>query len=260
MTKHDIFKVHSGISPLLISLPHDGSEIPEDIQARMQPGARSAPDTDWHVSRLYSFAMAIGATIIQPKYSRYVIDLNRPPDDVSLYPGQNTTGLCPMRQFSGEPVYLDGHWPSEHEIKSRIEQYWRPYHQALTAQIQRLHEEHGRVLLWEGHSIKSQVPFLFDGVLPDFNLGTVAGVSCKPSTQNSIQRLLSEQTRFTSVSNGRFKGGYITRNYHDLANNVETVQLELSQATYMDEESRQYDQAKAEHVQATIHQLFNAVI
>ncbi len=256
----DIFQVHLGTSPLLISLPHNGSAIPEQLQVRMQPAARNAPDTDWHVSHLYEFAKSLGATILQPKYSRYVIDLNRPPDDVSLYPGQNTTGLCPIRQFSGEPVYIEGHWPSEHEINSRIEHYWRPYHHALKTQIARLHFLHGRVLLWDGHSIKSQVPFLFDGILPDFNIGTVAGESCKPDTQNMIAQILSEQTRFTSVCNGRFKGGYITRNYCDIANNIETVQLELSQTAYMDEETRQYDEAKAGHVQAVIRKFFAAVL
>ena len=258
--QNDIFQIHLGSSPLLISLPHDGSVIPEALQARMQANARSAPDTDWHVSRLYDFAKSLGATILQPKYSRYVIDLNRPPDDVSLYPGQNTTGLCPIRQFSGEPVYLEGHWPSEHEINSRIEHYWRPYHHALKTQIARLHFLHGRVMLWEGHSIKSQVPFLFDGILSDFNLGTVAGASCKPATQDAIENILSEQNRFTSVCNGRFKGGHITRAYHDLANNIETVQLELSQATYLDEESREYDEAKAGHVQALIRKFFDAIL
>jgi N-formylglutamate deformylase len=257
---NDIFQVHQGTSPLLISLPHDGSAIPEALQERMQPEARSAPDTDWHVSRLYDFAKSMNATILQPKYSRYVIDLNRPPNDVSLYPGQNTTGLCPIRQFSGEPVYLEGHWPSEREIHSRIEHYWRPYHHALKIQVARLHFQHGRVLLWEGHSIKSKVPFLFDGILPDFNIGTVEGTSCKPETQKAIEKILSQQTRFTSVSNGRFKGGYITREYCDLAKNIETVQLELSQATYMDEGSLQYDADKAGHVQALIRKFFDAVL
>ena len=256
----DSFQIHLGGSPLLISLPHDGSAIPEALQARMQPEARSAPDTDWHVSRLYDFAKSLGATILQPKYSRYVIDLNRPPDDVSLYPGQNTTGLCPMQQFSGEPVYVEGHWPTEHEVNSRIEQYWRPYHHALKTQIARLHFLHGRVLLWEAHSIKSQVPFLFDGVLPDSNVGTVDGASCKPKTQNTIEKILSEQTRYSSVSNGRFKGGYITRNYCNLADNIETVQLELSQTTYMDEECLEFDEVKAGHVQAILRKLFGALL
>ena len=260
MKQNDIFTLHVGISPLLISLPHDGSEIPHDLQERMQPGARLAPDTDWHVSRLYAFAQAMGATILTPKYSRYVIDLNRPPDDVSLYPGQNTTGLCPVRQFSDEPVYLDGHWPSEHEIKARIEHYWRPYHQALKEQIDRLHAEHGRVLLWEGHSIRSQVPFLFEGKLPDFNIGTVAGASCSELTQSRIEEVLVGQSQFSWVSNGRFKGGYITRHYCDPAKNIEAVQLELSQSTYMDEDSNTYSEALANQTQHLIKKLLEAAL
>ena len=260
MMQNDIFTVHVGISPLLISLPHDGSNIPEDLQARMQPSARSAPDTDWHVSRLYDFAIAMGATILRPKYSRYVIDLNRSPDDVSLYPGQNTTGLCPTRQFSDEPVYLEGHWPSEHEIQSRIEHYWRPYHHALKEHIARLHAEHGRVLLWEGHSIRSQVPFLFEGKLPDFNIGTVAGTSCSEKTQSNIEKALAAQSQYSWVSNGRFKGGYITRHYCDVAKNIEAVQLELSQSTYINEGTNSYNEALAANIQKQISELLKAAL
>ena len=163
----NVCHLHRGHRPILVSLPHDGVTIPDDIAERMTNRARIAPDTDWFVSRLYDFAKALGASILVPKYSRYVIDLNRPPDDVSLYPDQNTTGLCPTVQFSGEPVYLDGHEPMRDEIDARIETFWRPYHDALQSELARLRAEHGRVLLWEGHSIHSQVPFLFDGRLPD---------------------------------------------------------------------------------------------
>jgi N-formylglutamate deformylase len=254
------FDLHLGNSPLLISLPHDGAEIPEALLARMQISARSAPDTDWYVSRLYAFAKQLDATILQPRYSRYVIDLNRPPDDVSLYPGQNTTGLCPLVQFSGEPIYLEGQAPSEEEITDRIKAYWKPYHDALKEQISRLHALHGRVLLWEGHSIKSQVPFLFEGKLPDFNIGTVMGRSCHANTEAVIEQILSQQTDFTAVSNGRFKGGYITRNYCDIEKNIEAVQLELSQSTYMDEERCQYDEEKAMQVQHLVQKLFLALL
>jgi N-formylglutamate deformylase len=255
-----IFNLHQGNSPLLISLPHDGAEIPDTISARMQSSARSAPDTDWYVSRLYAFAKELGATILQPRYSRYVIDLNRPPDDVSLYPGQNTTGLCPLVQFNGEAIYIDSEEPSAEDINFRIKEYWQPYHQTLNAEIQRLHAAHGRVLLWEGHSIKSQVPFLFDGVLPDFNLGTVQGISCKPSTQAAIEKVLSEQSQFSWVSNGRFKGGYITRHYCDVENSIETIQLELSQESYMDEKNNDYNEEKALQVQNLIRQCLGLLL
>jgi len=179
----NICSLHRGTLPLLVSLPHDGSHIPDEFATRMVATARRAPDTDWFVSRLYEFAIAMGASVLVPTHSRYVVDLNRPEDDVSLYPGQNTTGLCPIVQFTGEPVYLAGAEPTSAEIAARVDRYWRPYHDALGEELTRLHAEHGRVLLWEGHSIRSRVPFLFEGQLPDFNLGTANGSSCLPGTQ-----------------------------------------------------------------------------
>lgn len=256
----DIFRLHRGNAPLLISLPHDGSLIPDGLAARMTPSARRAPDTDWFVSRLYDFARGLGASILVPAYSRYVVDLNRPPDDVSLYPGQNTTGLCPMVQFSGEPVYFDGEQPSGAEIGQRVEQYWRPYHQALQDELDRLRAAHGRVLLWEGHSIRSRVPFLFEGRLPDINLGTAAGASCDPATQLRIERLLELQSQYTWVSNGRFKGGHITRHYGRPTEGVEAVQLELAQPTYMDEDRAVYDEAKAGQLQLLLELMLRAAL
>src|SRR6478735_8877366 len=224
-----IFTLHTGTAPLLVSLPHDGSEIPPDIAARLVPAARRAPDTDWHVSRLYGFARELGASILVPRHSRYVVDLNRPPDDTSLYPGQNTTGLCPTVQFSGDPVYRDGAAPDPDEIAARVGRYWRPYHAALEGELQRLRAAHGRVVLWEGHSIRGEVPFLFEGRLPDLNLGTADGRSCSPALQARLVEVLQGQRRYDWVVNGRFKGGYITRQYGDPEHGVDAVQLEISQ-------------------------------
>ena len=241
----DTYTLHRGAAPLLISLPHDGTLVPGDIAARLTPSARRVPDTDWHVSRLYEFARELGASIIVPRYSRYVVDLNRPPDDVSLYPGQNTTGLCPHVQFSGEPVYQEGQGPGEEEVAARVERYWRPYHRALAGELQRLHALHGRVGLWEGHSIRGVVPFLFEGRLPDLNLGTAGGSSCTPARQARLEAVLQAQDGYDSIVNGRFKGGYITRHYGDTAQGIEAVQLEISQRIYMDEDSFEWDEAKA---------------
>jgi len=255
----DIFTLHRGTAPLLVSLPHDGSHIPEDLAARMVPAARRAPDTDWHVSRLYDFARELGASIIVPRHSRYVVDLNRPPDDTSLYPGQNTTGLCPAVQFTGEPVYLDGQAPDEAEIVQRVERYWRPYHEALVGEIERLRTQHGRVVLWEGHSIRgSELPFLFEGRLPDLNLGTSSGASCSPALQQRLEAVLTGQGDYDHVVNGRFKGGYITRHYADVSRGVEAVQLEVSQRNYMDEATFAYDAGKAARLQAVIRSLLVA--
>lgn len=256
----DICALHRGTAPLLISLPHDGSVIPDELVARMTPEARTAPDTDWFVSRLYAFAHELGASILVPRYSRYVVDLNRPPDDTSLYPGQNTTGLCPIVRFSGEPVYLPGAEPDAAEILARVETYWRPYHTMLRDELQRLRTQHGRVLLWEGHSIRGEVPFLFEGRLPDLNLGTVSGASCAAPVQARIEGVLRAQTDYDWVANGRFKGGYITRHYGDPASGINAVQLEIAQRIYMDETSAQWRENLAARASATIRDLIVAAM
>ena len=256
----DTFTLHRGTTPLLISLPHDGMALPDDIAARLVPAARRVPDTDWHVSRLYAFARELGASILVPKFSRYVIDLNRPPDDVSLYPGQNTTGLCPSVQFSGEPVYLPGTEPVPAEVERRVERYWRPYHTALAAEIARIKAAHSRVVLWEGHSIRSRVPFLFEGRLPDFNLGTAGGASCAPVLQQRLEGVLAGQKNYTFIVNGRFKGGYITRHYAAPSAGVDAVQLELAQLNYMDEDSFEYLAERAVPTQVLIRALLEAAL
>ena len=254
----NVVTVHRGTAPLLISLPHDGSEIPAAIAARMTESARRAPDTDWHVSRLYAFARELGASMLVPRYSRYVVDLNRSPDDVSLYPGQNTTGLCPIVQFCGEPVYQDGEEPTPEDIVSRVERYWQPYHAALRDELARIRSLHGRVVLWEGHSIRGEVPFLFDGRLPDLNLGTAGGASCVPALQDRLEAVLAAQSRYDWVVNGRFKGGYITRHYGDPANGIDAVQLEVSQRIYMDETTFAWNEALATETQRILRTLLEA--
>jgi N-formylglutamate deformylase len=257
----DIFTLHRGSAPLLVSLPHDGSAIPDALAARMTPEARRAPDTDWHVSRLYAFARELGASILVPRHSRYVIDLNRGEDDTSLYPGQNTTGLVPLVRFTGEAIYLPGQAPDTSEVASRIDTYWRPYHAALREELDRIRALHGRVVLWEGHSIRgSSLPFLFDGRLPDLNLGTANGASCSPSLQTRIEQVLAAQAEYDWVANGRFKGGHITRHYADPGNGIQTVQLELSQRTYMDEDSFDYDEARAARLQELLHRLLQGAL
>ncbi|WP_313917050.1 N-formylglutamate deformylase [Tahibacter sp.] len=252
--------LHHGHAPLLISLPHDGSALPAGFEDRLTASARRVPDTDWHVSRLYDFARELGASILVPRFSRYVVDLNRPPDDVSLYPGQNTTGLCPTVQFSGEPVYRPGQEPDAEEIAARVQTYWQPYHTALQQELARLRAEHGRVVLWEGHSIRSVVPFLFEGRLPDFNVGTAAGASCTPALQARLAAVMDAQNDYSHVFNGRFKGGYITRQYGRPADGVEAVQLELAQINYMDEETFSYLPERAGPTAALIRRLLQAAL
>ena len=256
----EIATLHRGSLPLLVSLPHDGSHIPAELAARMAPESRRAPDTDWHVSRLYAFAKDMGASVLVPSHSRYVVDLNRPPDDVSLYPGQNTTGLCPAVRFSGDALYLEGQQPSHDEIQARVERYWRPYHALLAEELARLRAAHGRVLLWEGHSIRAECPFLFEGVLPDLNVGTSSGASCLPELQARLESTLRAQRDYTWVVNGRFKGGYITRHYGQPAQGVDAVQLELAQKNYMDEDSFEWDESRATRLLPTLRALIDAAL
>ncbi|GLQ96032.1 N-formylglutamate deformylase [Dyella mobilis] len=252
----DIFSLKQGSAPLLISLPHNGSYIPDGLAQRLRAPARHSPDTDWHVGQLYEpLAEALGASLLKPTASRYVIDLNRPADGQALYPGRRETGLVSTIGFDGEPLYVDGQEPDAEEIRQRVEQWWQPYHQALAGEIVRLKALHGRVVLWEGHSIRSHVPMLFEGRLPDFNLGTADGTSCGADLQWRLTNVMEAQSRYDFVVNGRFKGGYITRHYGSPADGVQAVQLELAQHRYMDEESFAWDADKARPVQDTILQL-----
>lgn len=254
----DIVTVHRGTAPLLVSVPHDGSHVPAGIRERLTGEARRTPDTDWHVSRLYAFAKEMGASMIVPSHSRYVIDLNRPPDDVSLYPGQNTTGLCPLRRFDGGPVYREGEEPTEDEVTARVDAYWRPYHAALQEELARIHAAHGRAVLWEAHSIRGEAPWLFDGRLPDLNLGTAGGTSCSPALQQRLQAVLDGQGDYSHVTNGRFKGGYITRHYGRRDDGIDAVQLEISQRIYMDEDTFDYREERAAGAQRVIRALLEA--
>lgn len=256
----DVFTLHRGSAPLLVSLPHDGSDLPPGLVPRLTEAAQRVPDTDWHVGRLYAFARELGASILRPRFSRYVIDLNRPPDDVSLYPGQNTTGLCPLNRFDGGPVYREGQQPSVEEIAERVQFFWRPYHDALADEIARLHAQHGHMVLWEGHSIRGELPWLFEGKLPDLNLGTAAGASCTPALQARLQAILERQRDYTWVVDGRFKGGYITRHYGLPAQGIEAVQLELAQRTYMDEDSFEYLPERAARLQVRLRELLECCL
>jgi N-formylglutamate deformylase len=212
-------------------MPHTGIDIPESQLQRMTNAGRALPDTDWHLERLYDFLDELGASVLVATHSRYVVDLNRPPDNASLYPGQDTTSVVPIDTFHREPLYVSSK-PTDEEIRSRIASYWRPYHAKLAEELARLKSRHGYALLWDAHSIFSVLPRFFPGKLADLNLGTADGRSCAPGIGET---LLGIVRGYSAVLNGRFKGGYITRRYGDPANGVHAVQLELSEATYMEE-------------------------
>jgi N-formylglutamate deformylase len=251
------FQLTQGQTPLLISMPHNGSAIPPELQARMTPEGRSSRDTDWFLERLYAFASELGIGVLQPHWSRYVIDLNRPPDDTSLYPGQDTTGLCPLERFDRAPIWLPGQAPDQAEVAERVRRYWQPYHSALRAELERLHSRFGRVLLFEAHSIASRVPRFFAGTLPELNFGSADGQSCAPQLTTELLALAGG---YSAVLNGRFKGGYITRAYHARAQRRWTLQLELSQATYLDEATLAWEPARAAQIQMLLRQLLTHML
>jgi N-formylglutamate deformylase len=249
-----------GSIPLLVSLPHDGSEIPADIAAAMHPAARSSPDSDWQVSHLYDFARELGAHVLRPRWSRYVVDLNRPPDGAALYPGRRETGLCPTVMFSGEPIYLGDREPDVRAVAERVECYWRPYHRQLASALDAIRTAHGRALLWEGHSIRSQCPMFFEGRLPDYNVGTADGASCAPAVQQSIATRLQAMA-VSHVINGRFKGGYITRQYGQPQQGISAVQMEMAQASYLDEsDPERFDPVLAASAQTVLRELLTAAL
>ena len=231
-----IFTLHPGTAPLLVSLPHTGTVLPDELQAHLTPRALALEDTDWHLAQLYGFVTDLGASLITPHLSRYVIDLNRPSGNTPMYPGVNNTELCPTRFFTGDALYLDGHAPEPQEITRRVQTYWQPYHDALERELARLQAQHGHVVLFDGHSIKSTLPWLFEGKLPDLCLGTASGTSCAPALRDALQGVLQAQNQFTQVVDGRFKGGHITRWFGQPARGCHAVQLEMCWSTYMAEE------------------------
>ncbi len=259
MSEPQVLRLTAGERPLLMSIPHLGTTIPDDLAGRLTPHAATSPDTDFHLDRLYDFAPALGISRLEACYSRYVIDLNRPPDDSELYPGAASTGLVPVTTFTGEALYRAAP-PADDEIVLRRRDYWQPYHDALAAELARLCAAFGEVVLFDCHSIRSRVPRLFKGTLPDFNLGTARGQSCAPELRTALQDALTTPA-FTLAVDGRFTGGYITRRYGTPADGVHAFQLELSQATYMREDaSNAFDEPRAERVRPCLERMLDTAL
>lgn len=253
---HTLFSFHGGRLPLLISVPHAGTYVPEDIRERMSIAGARLRDTDWHVDKLYEFGREMGASMIVAHYSRYVVDLNRSKDSTPLYTDAPTSPVCPLRTFTQEPIYLGGLHLPEDEIAARVQQYWRPYHAAIEEEMQRMLAQHGVALLWDAHSVASELPDLFPGVLPEFNLGTRDGASCPASIAEQLLRSLTAEGSIGAVLDGRFKGGYITQHYGRPAQRMYAVQLELAQRVYMDEANpHPFDPLRARKAAALIRPL-----
>ncbi len=254
------YSLQRGTQPMLVSMPHIGTAIPPELQSNFVPRALDVEDTDWHLARLYDFLPALGVSVLQPQYSRYVIDLNRPPDDTPMYPGAANTELCPTHFFNGDALYKPGLQPSPQEVQRRRSTYWQPYHDALANELLRLKAQHGFALLWDAHSIRSHIPWLFDGKLPDLNIGTASGAAAASAITDAVaDAAASAIDGLTQVVNGRFKGGYITRYYGQPAQHIHAIQLEKCQSLYMQEAPPfAYNEALAVQLQPTLKGMVQA--
>jgi N-formylglutamate deformylase len=260
MNEPSIFTVQRGHTPLVISFPHVGTAIPADQQHRYTERALQVEDTDWFLDRLYAFAGDLGATLLVPHTSRYWIDLNRSSDNAPMYPGQNNTELCPTRHFTGEPIYREGQAPDEAEIRRRVASHWQPYHAQLQTLLDETRAAHGHAVLFDAHSIKSELPWLFEGTLPHMNLGTANGTSCAPALRAALGEVFAAQDRYSHVIDGRFKGGHITRHFGRPDSGVHAVQLEMCWRAYMQEEPARWSDAHAAAVTPLLMQLVQTML
>jgi N-formylglutamate deformylase len=261
-------QITEGTSPLLLSLPHSGTEIPAHLKPGLVSPFLARCDTDWWVERLYDFGVSLGATLVRTTLSRTVIDVNRDPSGQSLYPGQATTGLCPVTTFDGTALYAPGAEPTAHAIAVRTREYFQPYHAALTAQLTRLLALHSDIVLYDCHAIRSRVPRLFPGELPQLNLGTHSGASCDPRLRESVAQICAHSGH-SHVVDGRFKGGYITRHYGQPAAHIHALQMELACRGYLEEPAGElsvenwpapYDPERAAALRATLSRVLAACL
>jgi formiminoglutamase len=262
----DWLEVLPGPAPLIVSIPHAGTEIPEAYGEKFQSLWLARRDADWWLPQLYAFAEDLGATVIRTHISRSIIDVNRDPSGVSLYPGQATTELCPTTTFDGDPLYKDGFRPDD--VADRKAAYFAPYHTALAAEIARLRKRHSRIALYDCHSIRSVIPRLFDGELPNFNIGTNDGKTCDPKLTEKVTAICAAAQNYTHIVNGRFKGGYITRHYGNPAQGVHAIQMELACRGYMREPATPtpetwpaaYDSAYAATIAAVLQEILTSIL
>lgn len=257
----ELIEVVPGDLPLVLGLPHTGTWLPEEIAAGLNDRGRVLSDTDWHIERLYD-GLVPGVTTVRTRVHRYVIDANRDPGGDSLYPGQNTTGLCPLTDFDGLPIWQEGAAPDAAEVSRRVAAFHAPYHAALEAQMARVRARHGFAVLYDCHSIRSRIPFLFEGVLPDFNIGTNGGATCDPNIEAAVLKTCAKAEGYTHILNGRFKGGWTTRHYGRPAEGLHAIQMELAQCTHLAAEAPPWelDPDRADRLRAVLRDILTSLL
>ncbi len=251
-------EVQRGLGPIVLGLPHTGTYVPTDVATALNARGLELSDTDWHIEKLYADLLP-DVTTVRATFHRYVIDANRDPSGASLYPGQNTTGLIPLTDFDGHDIWNKA--PDAAEIDRRRQQFYAPYHAALEAEMQRVAELHGIAILYDCHSIRSRIPFLFEGTLPDFNIGTYNGAACAKEIEFATEQICSKASGYTSILNGRFRGGWTTRHYGRPDENWHAIQMELAQSTYLEAEAApwNYDAAKAAALRPQLRSILNSL-
>jgi formiminoglutamase len=247
-----------GSSPIVLGLPHTGTLVPEDVAAKLNTNGRKLADTDWHIDRLYG-GLSPEVTTVKANFHRYVIDANRDPSGVNLYPGENTTTLVPLTDFDGASIWKTP--PTEAEVEQHRAAFHAPYHAALKAELIRVRDLHGIAILYDCHSIRSGIPFLFDGTLPDFNIGTNLGATCDAQIEAATRKICDGAKQYTSITNGRFRGGWTTRHYGQPANGIHAIQMELAQSTYLSDEAApwSYDDTKAAQLRPHLSSILSAL-
>jgi len=255
-----VVETSRGSSPVILAFPHTGTDVPAAISARLNGEGRKLRDTDWHIHKLYD-GLLPDATTVRATFHRYVIDANRDPAGVSLYPGQNTTGLVPLTDFDNQPIWIAGQEPTESDIAERLAAFHRPYHAALEAEIARVRAQHGIAVVYDCHSIRSRCPFLFDGVLPDFNIGTDNGRTCAPAIEHAVADICANAPGYSSVLNGRFRGGWTTRHYGQPEAGVHAIQMELAQITHLSTEEPPFalDAQKSAKLRRPLEEILTAI-
>ena len=257
----ETFNCHQGNTPLLISFPHVGTEIPAKISANLNKLGKDNVDCDWYIDRLYEFILDMDISYVKPVYSRYVVDLNRSPQGELLYPGKIETGICALTTFAGNPIYQPAHEPDLKEITFRIKTYWQPYHNFIQQELARIKSKFGYAILWDAHSIYGKIPKLFNGVLPDLNFGTAQEDACKPSIVNKVAGIARQCGQYSIAVNDRFKGGYITRHYGNPVKEINAIQLEINQSAYMQNTNKTaIDIYKTQKLSMLLKQLIDSLL
>lgn len=259
---YTIIKPQAETVPILLSVPHCGTDFPDELKDDFKPElAKSPDDTDYYVHDLYNFCSEMGITIIHAKYSRWVIDLNRDPESKALYnDGRIITALCPNTNFFGDSIYVSqDKEPNHNEVQRRLNTYYWPYYKEIENQLAQLKSQFGKALLWDAHSIRRFVPTIRKENFPDLILGNNDGLTADQSLIDIALDNLGKD-KYGLNHNTPFKGGHITRYFGNPSNNIHALQLEMSKDLYMNHDETEFHMARANEMRVVLKSCFRGLI